>query len=96
MEARQIVNLLEFPLINWAIYLAIFCVLVFSLFKYKKGQKEYTFVAYGFLLFMLARMVQNFIFIYRVRAQAFLGIILFILVLFLVIAGSVLIFYFPG
>ncbi len=96
MEARQIVNLLEFPLVNWAIYLAIFCVLVFSLFKYKKGQKEYAFVAFGFLLFLFCRIIQNLIFMYRVRPQTFLGIILNILMLLLVIAGSILVFYFPG
>ena len=79
MNANQIVNFLEQPLINLMIYLAIFCVIAFSLFKYKRGQKEYASVVFGFLLLMAARIIVNLRFIYHILPQTFLGVIVIIL-----------------
>lgn len=96
MGANQVVSFLEKPIINVIIYAAIFCMLLFSFFKYRKGHKEYSYVAFSFVLFMFARIIQNIIFIYHVRPRTAVGVILLTVILLFVIGGSILVFYIPS
>lgn len=85
--------ILQLPLVNFAIYLLIFGMLIYSWIKYKQGGKHFLYIFNGFLLILLARIIQHFIAIYHVRPRTVEGVILHGVAILLAIIAAILIFY---
>jgi len=95
MSAGDIYVFLNKPLVNILIYIFILVPLVFSLYRYRKGQKEYKYVSIGFVLLLLGRTVQKIIFIFGIKPTTFLGILNSVIVISSTILAIIFIFYLP-
>lgn len=92
---RNIIMLLQEPLISLVLLILCLFALLDSFKRYKKGDKQYKFVSFGFILLILSGIMQKIFFRLHIFPRTILGISFSLIIFLLVFMSVIFIFYIP-